>query len=314
MIIIKLTQKEVDEILSSYPFIKESTVLSDDAKKTFATILNCFNVREDIAISDYLICPNSVLSKGLGFGSGRTLKAVQELIQCNLISRSSGKSRTHGEKATASVYTINWDNIDKEVVKESVRDRIERLKSKSPETPIWTANPNTNPNTNSNTNINSNIDTNTDNNTNIDNNNKNKKIDMVILSNNDLNYYDYLNNYLNKTADTSDECPPKEEKAVAVDNTVPQEELSFNDVFPSLEEIERRKEEKRQALTQHIKELEQSKELQEALEKTNRECDELYAKEQAEQYFKRWGTYPDGWNTDSKKKELVPAAEEVLPF
>lgn len=126
---IRITEERQNEILPQN--IKETDVLSDNAKKTLATIMNYFVVLDIAKTSGYLVCPNTVLREAVGIRNNELLNAVQELIECDLIERQVGHKRVEGEKAMASIYVVKWSNLTKPIKKKNTFEELfsEFLKS-----------------------------------------------------------------------------------------------------------------------------------------------------------------------------------------
>lgn len=126
---IKITDERMAEVLPSE--IKNTDVLSDNAKKTLATIMNYFAVLNIAKSSKYLVCPNSVLREAVGIRNNDLINAVQELIECDLIERQVGHKRVEGEKAMASTYVVKWSNLVKPIKKKNTFEELfsEFLKS-----------------------------------------------------------------------------------------------------------------------------------------------------------------------------------------
>ena len=126
---IKITDERMAEVLPSE--IKNTDVLSDNAKKTLATIMNYFVILDIAKSSKYLVCPNSVLREAVGIRNNDLINAVQELIECDLIERQVGHKRVEGEKAMASTYVVKWSNLVKPIKKKNTFEELfsEFLKS-----------------------------------------------------------------------------------------------------------------------------------------------------------------------------------------
>lgn len=155
---ITITNERMSQVLPAN--IQESE-LSANAKKVLAVLINYFMTSDVVNESGYLVMPNNVLRKSCSMSYNDTLAAVQELKECKLINRVAGSRRTKDQKAKASEYYINWENLEKPVVKPTFETLFaEYLKKiKTPEKPIGTANTNTiaNSNYNSDSNYNSNV-------------------------------------------------------------------------------------------------------------------------------------------------------------
>ena len=126
---IKITEERQNEILPQN--IKETDVLSDNAKKTLATIMNYYLLLEEVKANGYVFLNNDTLRQSVGIKKNYVLPAVQELIESGLIERQVGKRRTEGEKATASVYKVIWENLTKPIKKKNTFEELfsEFLKS-----------------------------------------------------------------------------------------------------------------------------------------------------------------------------------------
>ena len=133
---IRLTDERMAEVLPSE--IKNTDVLSDNAKKTLATIMNYFVILDIAKSSKYLVCPNSVLREAVGIRNNDLINAVQELIECDLIERQVGHKRVEGEKAMASTYMVKWSNLVKPIKKKNTFEELFSDFIKSSETPLGT--------------------------------------------------------------------------------------------------------------------------------------------------------------------------------
>lgn len=134
---IRITEERQNQILPKN--IKDTDVLSENAKKTLATIMNYYAVLEIVKTSGFLVCPNTVLREAVGIRKNDLLSAVQELIECCLITREIGKRRTEGEKGTASVYRVIWENLTRPVKKKETFEELFSEFLKPSETPLGTA-------------------------------------------------------------------------------------------------------------------------------------------------------------------------------
>ena len=133
---IRLTDERMAEVLPSE--IKNTDVLSNNAKKTLAAIMNYFAILNIAKTSKYLVCPNSVLREAVGIRNNELINAVQELIECDLIERQVGHKRVEGEKAMASTYVVKWPNLVKPIKKRNTFEELFSEFLKSSETPLGT--------------------------------------------------------------------------------------------------------------------------------------------------------------------------------
>ena len=113
---ITITDERMSQVLPVN--IQESEELSANAKKVLAVLINYyFTLSKSVEELGYVYMNNAMLSKSAKLRTESALSAVQELTECNLIKRIAGKKREQGEKATASIYYINWENLEKPVEK-----------------------------------------------------------------------------------------------------------------------------------------------------------------------------------------------------
>jgi len=133
---IKITEERMAKVLPSE--IKNTNVLSDNAKKTLAAIMNYFSILNIAKSSNYLVCPNSVLRESVGIRNNDLISAVQELIECDLIERQVGHKRVEGEKATASTYEVKWLNLVKPIKKKNTFEELFSEFLKPSGTPLGT--------------------------------------------------------------------------------------------------------------------------------------------------------------------------------
>lgn len=144
MEIIKITQERMDQILP--PTVKDSD-LSKNAKRVLATIINYHLVNDKVRISGFLAINNEDLRKSAGIGKEYLRAAVQELIECRLITRKVGQKWKAGEKSMASEYRLIIENLRKPIKKPTSDDLLDMLFS-APSEPLCTGNSPTNTTTN----------------------------------------------------------------------------------------------------------------------------------------------------------------------
>lgn len=155
---IKICEKRMNEILPQS--IKDTDVISENAKKTLATILNYFATLKVAKETGFLACPNSVLREAVGIRNNDLMTSVQELIECDLITREVGRKRVAGGKRTASIYRVKWQNLMKPIKKKNTFETLFAEFLKPSETPVGTAITNTVSDIVSVSNINSDVITN----------------------------------------------------------------------------------------------------------------------------------------------------------
>ena len=133
---IKITTERMNQVLPKE--IIETDALSDNAKKVLAVIINYHFVHEKVKNAGFLAINNATLRNSVELKMNKMKDAISELIECNLIKREAGKTWKHGEKHTASTYTVYWDNLKKEIKKPTFDELFEAFNSipKSSETPM----------------------------------------------------------------------------------------------------------------------------------------------------------------------------------
>lgn len=129
--------------------VKNSKVLSDNAKKVLAGLLYSYAVSKPAKVTGVLCISNSILRKAVGMKNENMLSALRELEMYNLIERNAGMARIEGQKSIASEYIIHFDALKKPIEELSFDDIFGDPKSS--ETPMGTAITITNTITTSNT-------------------------------------------------------------------------------------------------------------------------------------------------------------------
>ena len=165
---IKIDEERYNQLLPSN--IKETSkeLLSDVAKWTLAVLLNYQLTSTKAREGKFVAINNTTLCKAVGKRETDVLKAVQELIELELIKRVVGTTREKGKEAKASEYYIQWENLNKKIEKKPTYDDLfaEFFESSGSGLGTANANANANANTNANTYTNTNSKTNTNTNTN----------------------------------------------------------------------------------------------------------------------------------------------------
>ena len=126
MEIIKISEERVSQVLPQT--VKESD-LSDYAKKVLATIINYHLVNAKVRETGFLAISNSDLRESAGIGKEYLMSAVQELIECRLITRIAGSKWKKGEPRRATEYILMKENLAKPIAKPSAEDLLELLYS-----------------------------------------------------------------------------------------------------------------------------------------------------------------------------------------
>lgn len=132
---IRISEERQNQILPQN--IKDTDVLSDNAKKTLATIMNYYLLLEEVRNNGYVFLNNKTLSLSVGVRNSSMLSAVLELIEHNLITREVGRRRTEGEPSTASVYRVIWQNLTKPLKRNTFEELFSEFLKPS-ETPLGT--------------------------------------------------------------------------------------------------------------------------------------------------------------------------------
>lgn len=133
---IKITDERMAEVLPSE--IKNTNVLSDNAKKTLAAIMNYYLLLEEVKANGYVFLNNETLRLSVGIKKNYVLSAVQELIESDLIERQTGRRRVEGERPMASIYRVKWSNLTKPIKKKNTFEELFSEFLKSSETPLGT--------------------------------------------------------------------------------------------------------------------------------------------------------------------------------
>ena len=128
--IMKISKERVEQILPQN--IKDSTLLTENAKNVLAALMHCLLVSKGAEESGFLIKGNKELRELLQMNRDYMMDALRELEEYDLIKRVQGKTRKQGEKAQASEYHFNWDNIfDKPLKKKTSEELFQRFRKSS---------------------------------------------------------------------------------------------------------------------------------------------------------------------------------------
>jgi hypothetical protein len=132
----KISKERVEQILPQN--IKDSTLLTENAKNVLAGLMHCLLVSKGAEESGFLIKGNKELRELLEMNRDYMMDALRELEEYDLIKRIQGKTRKQGEKAQASEYHFNWDSIfDKPLKRKTSEELFQRFR-KSSRTPSGT--------------------------------------------------------------------------------------------------------------------------------------------------------------------------------
>ena len=133
----KITKERVEQILPQN--IKETTLLSDNAKNVLAMMMHSLLVAKGAQDSGVLVISNNRLRALLEMNRDYMLNAIRELEEYELVTRIVGKTRTEGEPSTASEYHFNWDNIYNKPLKKKTSEELFSKFFKPSGTPSGTA-------------------------------------------------------------------------------------------------------------------------------------------------------------------------------
>ena len=126
----KISQERVEQILPQN--IKDTTLLTENAKNVLAVLMHCLLVSKGAEESGFLIKGNKELRELLQMNRDYMMDALRELEEYDLIKRVQGKTRKQGEKAQASEYHFNWDNIfDKPLKKKTSEELFQKFRKSS---------------------------------------------------------------------------------------------------------------------------------------------------------------------------------------
>ena len=101
---IKITEKRMNDILPVN--IIQSDVISENAKKVLATIMNYHYVLDVCKKTRFLVINTDTLRASVGIRKEALLSALQELVEYDLIIREIGRKWKEGEKPLASKYIV----------------------------------------------------------------------------------------------------------------------------------------------------------------------------------------------------------------
>ena len=133
----KITKERVEQILPQN--IKETTLLSDNAKNVLAMMMHSLLVAKGAQDSGVLVISNNRLRALLEMNRDYMLNAIRELEEYELVTRIVGKTRIEGEPSTASEYHFNWDNIYNKPLKKKTSEELFSKFFKPSGTPSGTA-------------------------------------------------------------------------------------------------------------------------------------------------------------------------------
>lgn len=132
---IVLTEDRMYDILPQN--IKETDVISVNAKRVLASIMNYYLVLDKVKAQGYVNLSNQLLRNSAHIKQNDMMTAIQELIEYDLIEREVGKVWAEGQQHIASKYTVLWNNLQKPLKKKTFEDLFSQF-LKSSETPMGT--------------------------------------------------------------------------------------------------------------------------------------------------------------------------------
>lgn len=163
---ITIDETRYKQLLPSNILETDEELLSNTAKWVLAVLLNYQLMLSKAREKKSVVIDNTTLSKSVGKRKEVVLKAIEELIELELIKKVSGCSRKKEQIAKATEYFIQWNNLKKKIEKLPTFDDLFTNFFEPSGTPMGTANPNANANANPNANTNTNSNPNTNTNTN----------------------------------------------------------------------------------------------------------------------------------------------------
>lgn len=113
MVLIKITEERIEKILPKH--IKETKLISNEAKKVLAALINYYLNLDIPKKCGYVAISNSTLRESVVINNNELLNYIEELVEYKLIIRERGQQREKGKKAIASKYYILWENLNKPV-------------------------------------------------------------------------------------------------------------------------------------------------------------------------------------------------------
>lgn len=132
---IVLTEERMNEILPQN--IKDTDVISANAKKVLAAIMNYFLSLDKVKEQGSVHLSNTLLRQSARIKQNYLLGAIQELKEHDLIKREVGSIWKEGEQHTASIYYVMWNNLVKPLKKKTFEDLFSQF-LKSSETSMGT--------------------------------------------------------------------------------------------------------------------------------------------------------------------------------
>lgn len=111
------------------PCIADSDAVSEDAKQLINYLIILDNTKAKALESGVLAVGNKHLIKKFGWYKDKLNDVILECIRFNFFQRNAGKKWHKGEKRTASEYTINYDVLEQEPKRESLKDIYARRKA-----------------------------------------------------------------------------------------------------------------------------------------------------------------------------------------
>ena len=125
----EISKERIQEVLPEN--IQNSDVINEKAKKILAVLLDTQFTHPKAIECGFVVMSNTVLASMSGF-RGNTkamLSSLQELIDHQLVHRTAGQKWSANSEPTASVYYIDWDNLEKPLKRLKFSDLKERFKS-----------------------------------------------------------------------------------------------------------------------------------------------------------------------------------------
>lgn len=111
------------------PCIAGSDAVSEDAKKLINHLIYLHVTTAKALASGVVTVANQKLMKEFGWCRDKLQRVIAECLRLDFFQRIAGKKRVKGERKMASEYTINYDVLDREPVRETLDELYARFKA-----------------------------------------------------------------------------------------------------------------------------------------------------------------------------------------
>lgn len=111
--------------------IQDTDLLSENDKKVLAVILKAYSVMSDSASSNgYVFLTNDTLAKSCKLSKTSILESVRRLRTYDLVTKEIGSPRSEGNKGVANRYTVNFENLQKPIVRKTFETMFAKFLNK----------------------------------------------------------------------------------------------------------------------------------------------------------------------------------------